>query len=564
MLEIGSLVDGKYKVLSKVGQGGMSVVYMAINEKANKTWAIKEVRKDGILNFEEVRLGLAAETEILKKLKHPHLPSIVDVIDTEDSFLMIMDYIEGHSLDQVLEECGPLPQEDVIKWAGQLCDVLGYLHSRQPPIIYRDMKPENIMLKPDGNVMLIDFGTAREFKEKNPSDTVCFGTVGYAAPEQFGGMGQTDARTDLYSLGMTLYHLVTGYSPAQMNCEIQPIREINPRLSSGLEQILLKCTRRKPKDRYQSAAELLYALKHYEDYDEEVRKRQRRKLTIFLVTAFFGIAFAMLGLVCRGAAFNKSAQTYQTLLQNAEETSDYERKVELYTKCMEVPQKGGALEAYLGLIKTWKENDQNFTDEEADLLEKLISNNRDELQKNPDIYAEVCYETGRLYWYYYRGNENKLTSAIYAKIWFQRVLEYASEHFENRNTAQVYYAIGEFYSSVAELQKIGEDKGVYLSFFWNLTHLMENVGKNEQETERVRLEMLELARSALQQYAAKFKRDGVEAPELENMLKEIEMIVRRMDTELELKETILSLLKDTKISVKTAYGIEIGGENREY
>ena len=215
MLKIGSLVDGKYKILSKVGQGGMSVVYMAINEKANKTWAVKEVRKDGVLDFEAVKQGLVAETDILKKLSHPNLPSIIDVIDTDDSFIIIMDYIQGNLLNKALEEYGAQPQDRVIEWAKQLCDVLGYLHSRQPPIIYRDMKPANIMLKPDGNVTLIDFGTAREFKEKNLADTTCLGTVGYAAPEQFGGMGQTDARTDIYCLGATLYHLVTGCNPSE-------------------------------------------------------------------------------------------------------------------------------------------------------------------------------------------------------------------------------------------------------------------------------------------------------------------------------------------------------------
>ena len=131
MLEIGSLLDGKYRILSKVGQGGMSVVYMAINEKANKTWAVKEVRKDGSLNFEAVRQGLIAETDILKKLSHPHLPSIVDVIDQDESFIIIMDYVEGNSLSAALREYGALPQDKVIEWAKQLCDVLAYLHSRK-------------------------------------------------------------------------------------------------------------------------------------------------------------------------------------------------------------------------------------------------------------------------------------------------------------------------------------------------------------------------------------------------------------------------------------------------
>lgn len=182
------------------------------------------------------------------------------MIDTEDSFIIIMDYVQGNSLNKALEEYGAQPQEYVIEWAKQLCDVLGYLHSRQPPIIYRDMKPANIMLKPDGNVTLIDFGTAREFKEKNLADTTCLGTVGYAAPEQFGGMGQTDARTDIYCLGATLYHLVTGCNPSEPPYEMKPIREINPSLSGGLERIILKCTQRNPEDRYQSAAELMYAL----------------------------------------------------------------------------------------------------------------------------------------------------------------------------------------------------------------------------------------------------------------------------------------------------------------
>ena len=155
MLEIGSLVDGKYKILNVVGKGGMSVVYLAMNERANKQWAIKEVRKDGVQDFEVVKQNLIVETDILKNLNHPNLPSIIDVIDREDSFLIVMDYIEGKALSDVLKEYGAQPQEYVIEWAKQLCDVLGYLHSRVPPIIYRDMKPSNVMLKPDGNLTLI-------------------------------------------------------------------------------------------------------------------------------------------------------------------------------------------------------------------------------------------------------------------------------------------------------------------------------------------------------------------------------------------------------------------------
>ena len=129
MLQIGSLVDNKYKILSEVGHGGMSVVYLAINERANKTWAVKEVRKDGVCDFEAVKQGLIVETDMLKRLNHEHLPSIIDVIDTQDSFLIVMDYIEGKDLQKVLKNAGAQPQDLVVNWGIQLCDVLGYLHS---------------------------------------------------------------------------------------------------------------------------------------------------------------------------------------------------------------------------------------------------------------------------------------------------------------------------------------------------------------------------------------------------------------------------------------------------
>ena len=162
MLKIGSVIDGKYKILNAIGHGGMSNVYLAINEKANKPWAVKEVRKSVSRDFDLMRQSLIMETDLLKKLSHPNLPSIIDVIDSDENFLIVMDYIEGNTLERLLAEEGAQPQEQVADWALQLCDVLDYLHTRPVPVIYRDMKPSNIMLKSDGRVVLIDFGTARE------------------------------------------------------------------------------------------------------------------------------------------------------------------------------------------------------------------------------------------------------------------------------------------------------------------------------------------------------------------------------------------------------------------
>lgn len=427
MLEIGTLVDGKYKILNKIGQGGMSVVYLAMNEKANKQWAIKEVRKDGIKDFEVVKQGLVVETDMLKRLNHPNLPSIVDVIEDRDTFLIVMDYIEGNPLSRALEEYGAQTQENVIAWAKQLCDVLGYLHSRTPAIIYRDMKPANIMLKPDGSIALIDFGTAREFKEKKLADTTCLGTVGYAAPEQFGNMGQTDGRTDIYGLGATLYHLITGKSPCEPPYVIRPIREINPTLSAGLEQIILRCTQRNPDDRYQSTAELMYALEHYDEIDEAHIRKQKRKLACFLLSTSMTVICGAVSLWGYASAENKKNNNYDEILKNASTYEDYYEAIltnpsrtEAYsqlnaylTEDFELSKEEGSqlLKLQAGLVK---ENVNGYS-ETVDVLSILMETNR-------GGYEEICYEIGESFLFYYDVNLDRDRYSNAAK-WFQESVD---------------------------------------------------------------------------------------------------------------------------------------------
>lgn len=471
MLQIGSLVDGKYKILNKVGQGGMSVVYLAMNEKANKQWAVKEVRKDGVLDFEAVKQGLVAETDILKRLDHPYLPSIIDVIDTDESFIIIMDYIQGNSLNKALDEFGAQPQDEVIKWAKQLCDVLGYLHTRTPPIIYRDMKPANVMLKPDGNISLIDFGTAREYKEKNLADTTCLGTVGYAAPEQFGGMGQTDARTDIYCLGATLYHLVTGKNPCEPPYEIRPIREINPNLSSGLERIILKCTQRDPNDRYQSAAELMYALEHYEEVDDSYRKKQKRKLALFLAPVVLALLFAGASVWGYLSAEKQRTADYDFILAEAANESDPTTALNRYYEAITTDPT--RTDAYLGNddfsgMIDYLTRDGELTVSESSWLSRLkagldqkgssgYSSTVDVLEElraaDPSGYEQVCYEIGEAYLFYYSVPVEKDRYAA-AATWFQ----YAKEGYP---VADMYCQISACLQNIAKYEKSEQHAKLY-------------------------------------------------------------------------------------------------------
>ena len=570
MLEIGSLVDGKYKILSEIGHGGMSVVYMAINEKANKTWAVKEVRKDGRMDFNIVRQGLMAEIDTLKRLKHPYLPSIVDVIEDDETFIIVMDYVEGRSLDKILEEHGVQQESGVVEWAKQLCDVLGYLHSRTPAIIYRDMKPANVMLKPDGTVTLIDFGTAKNY-EINYGETTGIGTIGYAAPEQYigSGLGRTDARTDIYCLGMTLYHLLTGQDPCRNLISDTSIRAVNPALSRGLDSIIRKCTAHQPEDRYQSCEELMYDLENYEILEPLYKKKQKRKFSIFIGTLAASVLCVAAGLTFHFAASAKASETYNNLLYEASRSVDYDTKISLYEQCMELPDMGGRKDAYLGMIQAFKENDAVFTVNEANLLDKYIMNHKDELQANKRDYTEICFETGKLFWYYYDygdGSDNQVTRAKSAIEWFQDVVDQAPQDYENLGMAKAYASIGMFYRDITTNITEASDKGNYNPLFDNLTELIPAVAENADENEIVRLELVELTRGALQQYATKFKVDGVTEQEILSLYQQLEQVIDAIQTTTDVtdakRSTIKSLMPDTLTAIRTAYGTDAGGAQR--
>ena len=185
------VIANKYELLKQVGRGGSSIVYLATDLRLNKNWAVKEIRKQMRLEGQHISYTLLAEANLMKNLDHPALPRIVDIIEEQERYYIVMDYVEGETLKHVLEQFGPQRQEQVISWGIELAGVLDYLHHQQPPIIYRDMKPANIILQPDNRLKVIDFGIARTYKENHSDDTTALGTKGYAAPEQFQGKGQT-------------------------------------------------------------------------------------------------------------------------------------------------------------------------------------------------------------------------------------------------------------------------------------------------------------------------------------------------------------------------------------
>ena len=272
-INIGDIFDGKYEITELLGEGGMGSVFLGEHVNLGTKWAIKQIYK-----HTDDKIDLLAEPNIMKKLQHPSLPRIIDVISDDDYLYIVLDYVQGVSLEKELEKKAKIPEKTVVKWAKEICDVLDYLHTLKPhPIIYRDMKPSNLMITEEGSVKVIDFGIAREYKKEAKSDTMLLGTEAYAAPEQR-GTAQTDARTDIYSLGATLYHLVTGKGPKDPPYyEMKPIRELDSNLSVGLEHIIHKSTKHDPKDRYQNVKQLLKDFENIKKFSSEYRKQRMKK-----------------------------------------------------------------------------------------------------------------------------------------------------------------------------------------------------------------------------------------------------------------------------------------------
>lgn len=462
MREIGSIIDDKYRVLDVLNESDMSTVYQVRNISTNINWAIKEVPRVGEKNMEVQINSLIAEIDMLKKLKNDYLPQIIDVINEGDSILIVMELIEGKDLEDKLDKEGALPQENVIRWAKQLCEVLNYLHHREPAIIYRDMKPSNIMLKPNNNIAVIDFGTAREVVQKNVSNTKSLGTEGYAAPEQYGENAYADERTDIYNFGATIFHLITGEYPDPFRIFEHPIREYNPSLSLGIEEIIIKCTQLDPNNRYQNCDELQYDLENYDIIDTQTISKNKSKIAKFIssvvitalcfIVAFFGL--------------------FQNANQIQAKYEDY-IKSEKYVDALKLVDTNR--EAYDGIINTIIKDDGIIDDDDIKILNMFESYENDEKNSNGEEitplndlasskisdYVYVCYTTGQNLWDKYK---TPYSSTDIAARWFKRILpdnylDINLKDFKEGDTYQISVS-GNAYNI-----KIGNDSDITLRQF---------------------------------------------------------------------------------------------------
>ncbi len=300
-----TLCNDEYYIHRVIGHGGMGKVYLAAHTELTVPVALKQARADQPLP-ESVAAELDAllqgdspsnaallqdtvssggvhtdrflrEALFLARLHHPALPSLYDYFFEDGYWYMVMDYIPGPTLTQYLRQQGPLPPLEALNYAIQLCDVFDYLHKQTPPIIYRDLKPSNILVTPEGTLMLVDFGIARYFKEGQSNDTTDFGSPGYASPEQYQAEGQTDGRSDLFSLGILLYEMLSGQRPNASNgtASTDVSRKGIPPISAVLSGLITLSTRTEPMYRFQSAHTFFLALERAYTLEEQHIYEQR-------------------------------------------------------------------------------------------------------------------------------------------------------------------------------------------------------------------------------------------------------------------------------------------------
>ena len=578
-LEPGQVIGGKYEILRKVGKGGMSRVYLVLNEEVNREWAVKEIQKDNGdgSTGESVPADAQNEAHIMSRLNNRHIPRITEVLETEESILLVMDYVEGRTLRARLRSEGALPQEEAVDIALQMCDTLEYLHGLKPPVIFRDMKPDNIMIRPDGTCILIDFGVAREYKETkeegNIGDTTCLGTKGYAPPEQYkgAGMGQTDKRSDIYALGATMYHMVTGKDPSRPPYEMRPIRRWDPALSSGLEAVIKKCTQNDPEERYQDVSQLKDALLHYRELDIEYQREKNGLIARCAALFFAGVLCVASGLWSGVQAVSLKGSTYAELIQAAETAVSQEDRMDAYARAVAADPKKE--DAYNGMLKDALA-DNEFTQDEAEAITKVLGyRGADDVETaetkfregNRKHYDEFAYNCGLGYFYYYGPDGNKPLSLR----WFKAAKESRTLGEVKKKRAEKFYSIADYYIALSSRDRAG-DSAISFGQYWNDLVMLSSGDIIHDDNMQTALVVYRDLVYQIAVHAQDFKNAGVARKDIES---EIEMVVSRVTEEIlpsaqykegqvkEAADTALTNAEKAKTAVEAAYqGIEKGGD----
>ena len=384
------IILNQYQVCRQLGKGGMGEVYLAKDIHDGTLWAVK-IQKYNERNYE----FLSSEVEVQGRLNHPAVPGIRQTYTMNQCLYIVMEFVEGRTLDSYLRD-GEIISEDIaFKWFRQICDVLVYLHGQDVPIVYRDLKPSNIMIQPTGDVKIIDFGIAGEYRQgEKPRKRLMALTRGYAAPEQYDSRYMVDVRTDIYALGVTMHYMLTGKNPNTPPYYFRPVRKLNQNVSYAMEYIVKKCIQPNPDKRYKSAAELFSELEGIGRLEKELKKKRtarKKRIAVVSSTVLLLSAFLFLYVKSKRTDTIKVYYAYLEQAENNKKTGSYEEAVQIYEEAAKMQPE--AWEAYLGIADVYLRNG-NYED--------CYHTLKDIAERFPDIFEdeEFIRITKELYRFY--------------------------------------------------------------------------------------------------------------------------------------------------------------------
>ena len=492
----------QFEILRELGRGGTSVVYLVTDRADGRNYAMKTLREDcgnKPEEYEQKAEHLRAEAEVLKALcanglesevlkeicrdeqdtafSHSGIPAFREcVCDENGDFAgFVMEYVEGRSLQQILEDGKCYTVRETVEAGLQLCGIMEQLHGQEPPMIFRDLKPANILVRPGGEFVLVDYGAVRKLRKSAATDTMQLGTDGYAAPEQYGGWEQSDERTDIYGIGAVLHHMITGRPPLETG--LRPLREIlgskgESRQYAEMAKILLLCCMTAPSMRYSSCKELGKALKGVLGSCERGGTAKKRLLGIagyrsrnagnrfreraargsrekvwnrFVWLANTAAVCLVLALVLAASAAGAKTAEYCALIEKARKETDFEEKKEAYRRAAALRPEDQ--EAYICFLRELAA-DCVITEEEKSALddvlfgranagrlwEKAAGNEEGNLErmrkKRPGDYAAFSVELGKAYFACYEGGREA------ARLCFRNALSAAGLWFDDRDMAE--------------------------------------------------------------------------------------------------------------------------------
>lgn len=491
MLHQGDVLEGLYQVLEEIGSGGSGVIYKGYHLRLQRYVVIKRIR-DEVVD----KINVRTEADILKRLKHTYLPQVYDFLVTDDGIYTVIDYIEGWSLDKYIDAGYQIEQKQIIRWTQQLCEALVYLHGQTPPIIHSDIKPQNIMITPQGNVCLIDFNISLDGQSSSQISGL---SAGYAPPEQYFNLapeidpqsGRTtyryhmkyplDARSDIYSLGATLYHLMTLNRPQISTGPVTPITQWQLPYSQALIEVVGKMMEPDPNRRYQTAAELLKVFQDLRRLDKAYIRHRRACNVTTVVFAFLLTASVLLSFLGFRQMGVEKEEQYDGLVAEGtalEENLDYEGAIRRFDEAIDLFST--KLPAYYHKLLTYvRQGDYDACVQYG----RLILTNQgltDAMEEDPQGAADIYFMIGNG-WFEKENYEN-------AVQYYEQAVEYSEENPEYFRD----YAI-----ALARMQRTSEAE--------ELLDRAVELGLETDSVTLVRAELL-LAQGSWQQAAEEFQK----------------------------------------------------------